>query len=250
MSSGSFPVSCTEVLSFGAADKIQTALGLHPTAGSSQSRARNPQSGRTQDWSRRRRGGPAASPRLHRTRAWVESPRAAPPLPLPSRPSAPGAPPANPGPAGLLPGSARCTRSAARGSAPPPRPASCALPSRARPSPLPLGRPLRPPAPPPPPPPPRVPGRGGAARQAQPPAPMAARRSQRRRGRRGEPGTALLAPLALGLGLALACLGLLLAAVSLGSRASPPAQVRPLRRSPPGAGGAPSLRSRGRGRVG
>uniref|UniRef100_A0A8C0NJC9 TNF superfamily member 12 n=2 Tax=Canis lupus familiaris TaxID=9615 RepID=A0A8C0NJC9_CANLF len=56
---------------------------------------------------------------------------------------------------------------------------------------------------------------------------MAARRSQRRRGRRGEPGTALLAPLALGLGLALACLGLLLAAVSLGSRASAPAQVRP-----------------------
>ncbi|XP_004398560.1 PREDICTED: tumor necrosis factor ligand superfamily member 13 isoform 1 [Odobenus rosmarus divergens] len=53
---------------------------------------------------------------------------------------------------------------------------------------------------------------------------MAARRSQRRRGRRGEPGTALLAPLALGLGLALACLGLLLAAVSLGSRASAPAQ--------------------------
>ncbi|XP_003791192.1 tumor necrosis factor ligand superfamily member 12 [Otolemur garnettii] len=49
---------------------------------------------------------------------------------------------------------------------------------------------------------------------------MAARRSQRRRGRRGEPGTALLAPLVLGLGLALACLGLLLAAVSLGSRAS------------------------------
>ncbi|XP_077021962.1 tumor necrosis factor ligand superfamily member 12 isoform X2 [Tamandua tetradactyla] len=47
---------------------------------------------------------------------------------------------------------------------------------------------------------------------------MAARRSQRRRGRRGEPGTALLAPLALGLGLALACLGLLLALVSLGSR--------------------------------
>ncbi|XP_069857604.1 tumor necrosis factor ligand superfamily member 12 isoform X1 [Dipodomys merriami] len=49
---------------------------------------------------------------------------------------------------------------------------------------------------------------------------MAARRSQRRRGRRGEPGTALLAPLVLGLGLALACLGLLLAMVSLGSRAS------------------------------
>uniref|UniRef100_A0A2K5C4U5 TNF superfamily member 12 n=1 Tax=Aotus nancymaae TaxID=37293 RepID=A0A2K5C4U5_AOTNA len=49
---------------------------------------------------------------------------------------------------------------------------------------------------------------------------MAVRRSQRLRGRRGEPGTALLAPLALGLGLALACLGLLLAVVSLGSRAS------------------------------
>ncbi|KAK2509162.1 hypothetical protein MC885_010623 [Smutsia gigantea] len=61
---------------------------------------------------------------------------------------------------------------------------------------------------------------GGAVRQAQPPAPMAARRSQRRRGRRGEPGTALLAPLVLGLGLALACLGLLLAVVSLGSGAS------------------------------
>ncbi|XP_059004580.1 tumor necrosis factor ligand superfamily member 12 isoform X1 [Mustela lutreola] len=56
---------------------------------------------------------------------------------------------------------------------------------------------------------------------------MAARRSQRRRGRRGEPGTALLAPLALGLGLALACLGLLLAAASLGSRAPPPAQQEP-----------------------
>ncbi|KAL2765762.1 tumor necrosis factor ligand superfamily member 12 proprotein [Daubentonia madagascariensis] len=53
---------------------------------------------------------------------------------------------------------------------------------------------------------------------------MAARRSQRRRGRRGEPGTALLAPLVLGLGLALAGLGLLLAAVSLGSRASLSAQ--------------------------
>ncbi|XP_060060295.1 tumor necrosis factor ligand superfamily member 12 isoform X2 [Erinaceus europaeus] len=65
---------------------------------------------------------------------------------------------------------------------------------------------------------------GGAVRQAQPPAPMAARRSQRRRGRRGEPGTALLAPLALGLGLALASLGLLLAVVSLGSRASQSAQ--------------------------
>ncbi|XP_012631677.1 tumor necrosis factor ligand superfamily member 12 [Microcebus murinus] len=65
---------------------------------------------------------------------------------------------------------------------------------------------------------------GGAVRQAQPPAPMAARRSQRRRGRRGEPGTALLAPLMLGLGLALVGLGLLLAAVSLGSRASLSAQ--------------------------
>ncbi|XP_067573714.1 tumor necrosis factor ligand superfamily member 13 isoform X1 [Pseudorca crassidens] len=53
---------------------------------------------------------------------------------------------------------------------------------------------------------------------------MAARRSQRRRGRRGEPGTALLAPLVLGLGLALACLGLLLAVVSLGSWASLSAQ--------------------------
>uniref|UniRef100_A0A8C8Y738 TNF superfamily member 12 n=1 Tax=Panthera leo TaxID=9689 RepID=A0A8C8Y738_PANLE len=63
---------------------------------------------------------------------------------------------------------------------------------------------------------------------------MAGRRSQRRRGLLGEPGTALLAPLALGLGLALACLGLLLAAVSLGRRPPPPAQVRPLRRSPPG----------------
>ncbi|TEA35254.1 hypothetical protein DBR06_SOUSAS2810130, partial [Sousa chinensis] len=68
---------------------------------------------------------------------------------------------------------------------------------------------------------------GGAVRQAQPPAPMAARRSQRRRGRRGEPGTALLAPLVLGLGLALACLGLLLAVVSLGSRASLSAQQEP-----------------------
>ncbi|KAB1265417.1 Tumor necrosis factor ligand superfamily member 12 [Camelus dromedarius] len=53
---------------------------------------------------------------------------------------------------------------------------------------------------------------------------MATRRSQKRRGRRGEPGTALLAPLVLGLGLALACLGLLLAVVSLGSRASLSAQ--------------------------
>ncbi|XP_017527280.1 tumor necrosis factor ligand superfamily member 12 isoform X1 [Manis javanica] len=56
---------------------------------------------------------------------------------------------------------------------------------------------------------------------------MAARRSQRRRGRRGEPGTALLAPLVLGLGLALACLGLLLAVVSLGSGASLSAQQEP-----------------------
>lgn len=68
---------------------------------------------------------------------------------------------------------------------------------------------------------------GGAVRQAQPPAPMAARRSQRRRGRRGEPGTALLAPLVLSLGLALACLGLLLVVVSLGSWATLSAQVRP-----------------------
>lgn len=65
---------------------------------------------------------------------------------------------------------------------------------------------------------------GGAVRQAQPPAPMAARRSQRRRGRRGEPGTALLAPLVLSLGLALACLGLLLVVVSLGSWATLSAQ--------------------------
>ncbi|XP_058531924.1 tumor necrosis factor ligand superfamily member 12 isoform X1 [Ochotona princeps] len=56
---------------------------------------------------------------------------------------------------------------------------------------------------------------------------MAARRSQRRRGRRGELGTALLAPLVLGLGLALACLGLLLAVVSLGSRASLSGQQEP-----------------------
>ncbi|XP_043438901.1 tumor necrosis factor ligand superfamily member 12-like isoform X1 [Prionailurus bengalensis] len=56
---------------------------------------------------------------------------------------------------------------------------------------------------------------------------MAGRRSQRRRGLLGEPGTALLAPLALGLGLALACLGLLLAAVSLGRRPPPPAQQEP-----------------------
>uniref|UniRef100_A0A452DM75 TNF superfamily member 12 n=1 Tax=Capra hircus TaxID=9925 RepID=A0A452DM75_CAPHI len=56
---------------------------------------------------------------------------------------------------------------------------------------------------------------------------MATRRIQRRRERRGEPGTALLAPLVLGLGLVLACLGLLLAVVSLGSRASLFAQVRP-----------------------
>lgn len=53
---------------------------------------------------------------------------------------------------------------------------------------------------------------------------MAARRSLRQRGRTGEPGTALLAPLMLGLGLALACLGLLLAVVSLGSRAAASAQ--------------------------
>ncbi|XP_037007071.1 tumor necrosis factor ligand superfamily member 12 isoform X1 [Artibeus jamaicensis] len=56
---------------------------------------------------------------------------------------------------------------------------------------------------------------------------MAARRSQRLRGRRGELGTALLAPLMLGLGLVLACLGLLLAVVSLGSRASWSAQQEP-----------------------
>lgn len=92
------------------------------------------------------------------------------------------------------------------------------------PLPLPLLSPIRPPAPPPP----SLGSRdGGAVRQAQPPAPMAARRSQRRRGRRGEPGTALLAPLVLGLGLALACFGLLLAVVSLGSQALSSAQVRP-----------------------
>ncbi|XP_029401894.1 tumor necrosis factor ligand superfamily member 12 isoform X3 [Mus pahari] len=56
---------------------------------------------------------------------------------------------------------------------------------------------------------------------------MAARRSQRRRGRRGEPGTALLAPLVLSLGLALACLGLLLVVVSLGSWATLSAQQAP-----------------------
>nr|KAF6297209.1 TNF superfamily member 12 [Myotis myotis] len=56
---------------------------------------------------------------------------------------------------------------------------------------------------------------------------MAARRSLRQRGRTGEPGTALLAPLMLGLGLALACLGLLLAVVSLGGRASSSAQQEP-----------------------
>ncbi|XP_041521610.1 tumor necrosis factor ligand superfamily member 12 isoform X3 [Microtus oregoni] len=56
---------------------------------------------------------------------------------------------------------------------------------------------------------------------------MAARRSQRRRGRRGEPGTALLAPLVLSLGLALACLGLLLVVVSLGSWATLSAQQEP-----------------------
>lgn len=64
---------------------------------------------------------------------------------------------------------------------------------------------------------------------------MAARRSLRQRGRTGEPGTALLAPLMLGLGLALACLGLLLAVVSLGGRASSSAQVRPRCTPLPGA---------------
>ncbi|XP_061245669.1 tumor necrosis factor ligand superfamily member 12-like isoform X1 [Bos javanicus] len=59
---------------------------------------------------------------------------------------------------------------------------------------------------------------------------MATRRIQRRRERRGEPGTALLAPLVLGLGLVLACLGLLLAVVSLGSRASLFAQQEPSQR--------------------
>ncbi|XP_044529175.1 tumor necrosis factor ligand superfamily member 12 [Gracilinanus agilis] len=54
---------------------------------------------------------------------------------------------------------------------------------------------------------------------------MATRRSQRRKGRRGELGTALLPTLVLALGLSLACLGLLLVVISLGTRASPFSQV-------------------------
>lgn len=49
----------------------------------------------------------------------------------------------------------------------------------------------------------------------------------------GEPGTALLAPLVLGLGLVLACLGLLLAVGQPGGRASLFAQVRPRLHTPP-----------------
>lgn len=72
---------------------------------------------------------------------------------------------------------------------------------------------------------PRVQG-WGPVRQAQPP-PVATgwiQMLQTRMERQAEPGTALLALLVLGLGLA--CLGLLLALVSLGSRASLFAQVR------------------------
>uniref|UniRef100_A0A8V8TQJ4 TNF superfamily member 12 n=1 Tax=Homo sapiens TaxID=9606 RepID=A0A8V8TQJ4_HUMAN len=76
---------------------------------------------------------------------------------------------------------------------------------------------------------------------------MAARRSQRRRGRRGEPGTALLVPLALGLGLALACLGLLLAVVSLGSRASLSAQEPAQEELVAEEDQDPSVSGRGRG---
>lgn len=105
-------------------------------------------------------------------------------------------------------------------------PASCPHPPPS--GPLPWSLPLPWPDPPTSSPSPSLGSRdGGAVRQAQPPAPMAARRSQRRRGRRGEPGTALLAPLVLSLGLALACLGLLLVVVSLGSWATLSAQVRP-----------------------
>ncbi|XP_068960137.1 tumor necrosis factor ligand superfamily member 12 isoform X2 [Petaurus breviceps papuanus] len=50
---------------------------------------------------------------------------------------------------------------------------------------------------------------------------MATRRSQRRKGRRGELGTALLPTLVLALGLSLACFGLLLVVISLGTQASP-----------------------------
>ncbi|XP_031821301.1 tumor necrosis factor ligand superfamily member 12-like isoform X2 [Sarcophilus harrisii] len=50
---------------------------------------------------------------------------------------------------------------------------------------------------------------------------MATRRSQRRKGRRGVLGTALLPTLVLALGLSLACFGLLLMVISLGTQASP-----------------------------
>ncbi|XP_043820554.1 tumor necrosis factor ligand superfamily member 12 [Dromiciops gliroides] len=50
---------------------------------------------------------------------------------------------------------------------------------------------------------------------------MATRRSQRRKGRRGALGTALLPTLVLALGLSLACFGLLLVVISLGTQASP-----------------------------
>ncbi|CAK7318610.1 Tumor necrosis factor ligand superfamily member 12 [Vulpes lagopus] len=219
MSSGSFPVPGTEVLSLvqprnsepaSALSRRPEHLGPEPHVAGWAQGATGPIGGA---------GGPATSP--------PPAPSAPEPGWGPRCPAAPlhrhhnrarVPPSAHPGPEGLLQGSARGAHSAA----PPPRSVRLPAPSPpGRPSPLPPGRPPRPPAPPAP--------RGsravgGAARQAQPPAPMAARRSQRRRGRRGEPGTALLAPLALGLGLALACLGLLLAAVSLGSRASAPAQ--------------------------
>uniref|UniRef100_A0A5F8GKR6 TNF superfamily member 12 n=2 Tax=Monodelphis domestica TaxID=13616 RepID=A0A5F8GKR6_MONDO len=65
----------------------------------------------------------------------------------------------------------------------------------------------------------------GGGFEAQPPTPMATRRSQRRKGRRGELGTALLPTLVLALGLSLACLGLLLVVISLGTQASPFSQV-------------------------
>ncbi|XP_055261777.1 tumor necrosis factor ligand superfamily member 12-like isoform X3 [Moschus berezovskii] len=59
---------------------------------------------------------------------------------------------------------------------------------------------------------------------------MATSRIQMRRELRGEPGTALLAPLVLGLGLVLTCLGLLWAVVSLGSGASLFVQQEPSQR--------------------
>lgn len=176
---------------------------------------------------RRRRGGPAASPSSAPGAGW--SPRARRPRSRrPAGPARPGPLPPTRAPrassrgrrgARARPPAARRPRRAPLPARSPPgrvrRPSpSAARPARRLPGPRPRGS--------------RAPGWGGARRgRHSPPAPMAARRSQRRRGRRGEPGTALLAPLALGLGLALACLGLLLAAASLGSRAPPPAQVRP-----------------------